>query len=59
MNDNILMNENNNYPKEKGLSINTKAPEFSTTDVDGKKIVLKEILQNYNGLLIDFFRGAW
>lgn len=53
------MSENNRYPSDKGLSIGTQAPEFSTTDVDGNKMVLKNILENHNGLLIDFFRGAW
>lgn len=43
----------------RGLSAGELAPKISTTDINGEKIDSKEILQNYNGLIIDFFRGAW
>jgi hypothetical protein len=43
----------------RGLSVGELAPVISTTDINGEKIDSEEILQNYDGLLIDFFRGAW
>jgi len=53
------MSDQNNYAGDKGLSIGEEAPQFSISDVDGNKIDLSEILQNYRGLFIDFFRGVW
>jgi peroxiredoxin len=44
---------------EKGLKTGSKAPMIDTVDIDGKKINLADFLQEYRGLLIDFFRGAW
>ena len=44
---------------EKGLSIGTKAPMFETVDIDKNEISLKNLLDNYKGVLIDFFRGNW
>jgi hypothetical protein len=44
---------------EKGLSIGVKAPMIDTVDIHGNKINLTNVLQEYRGLLIDFFRGAW
>jgi peroxiredoxin len=53
------MSKQNNYADDKGLSIGEEAPQFSITDIDGNQLDLSEILQNYRGLLIDFFRGVW
>jgi peroxiredoxin len=53
------MNEDSSYARNKGLSVGETAPPFSTRDVYGNKINLDEILRTHNGLLIDFFRGAW
>ena len=44
---------------EKGLMTGSKAPMIDTLDIYGKIINLTDILRNYRGLLIDFFRGAW
>jgi len=32
---------------------------IDTVDIYGKTINLTDILRNFRGLLIDFFRGAW
>lgn len=53
------MSKSSNYADGKGLSVGETAPDFSTKDVDGNEIELKNILENNDGLLIDFFRGAW
>lgn len=44
---------------EKGLKTGTKAPMIDTVDIYGEKINLTDILQEFRGLVIDFFRGAW
>ena len=44
---------------EKGLKTGSKAPMIDSVDIHGEKINLTGILQEYRGLLIDFFRGAW
>ncbi|MHA2005866.1 MAG: hypothetical protein ACXABO_00015 [Promethearchaeota archaeon] len=41
------------------LLIGTKVPIIDTVDVFGNKINLVELLENHNGLLLDFHRGAW
>jgi peroxiredoxin len=46
-------------PRPKGLSIGSKAPLFDTVDVYENTISLAELLKNYNGVMIDFFRGNW
>ncbi|MHA2430850.1 MAG: hypothetical protein ACXACC_07440 [Promethearchaeota archaeon] len=46
-------------PRPKGLPIGTIAPLFETTDIYGNQISLLELLTNYTGVLIDFFRGNW
>ncbi len=44
---------------EKGLLVGSQAPMIDTVDIYGKIINLTDVLRNYRGLLIDFFRGAW
>jgi len=44
---------------EKGLKTGIMAPMIDTFDIHGEKINLTDVLQEYRGLLIDFFRGAW
>ncbi|MBY9016811.1 MAG: hypothetical protein KGD68_14065 [Candidatus Lokiarchaeota archaeon] len=44
---------------EKGLMTGSKAPMIDTVDIHEKEINLTDVLQDYRGLLIDFFRGAW
>ncbi|MBD3340612.1 MAG: hypothetical protein GF353_16005 [Candidatus Lokiarchaeota archaeon] len=43
----------------KGISVGSKAPIFDTEDIDNKKINLRNLLEQYSGVLLDFFRGAW
>lgn len=45
--------------RPKGLRTGTLAPQFDIKDIDGKTVNLKNLLNNYNGVLIDFFRGNW
>jgi peroxiredoxin len=49
----------NNNNKKNGLNIGDKAPTFETVDVNDNEINLKNLLDNYEGVLIDFFRGNW
>jgi peroxiredoxin len=46
-------------PRPLGLSVGAKAPEFNTVDIYGNKISLTKFLEDYDGILIDFFRGNW
>ena len=45
--------------RPKGLSIGSKAPLFNLNDIDGNNINLSQLLNQYKGVLIDFFRGNW
>ncbi|MBD3215553.1 MAG: hypothetical protein GF311_23285 [Candidatus Lokiarchaeota archaeon] len=54
------MSENKDlYAENRGLEVGIKAPQIKTKDIDGEIINLKMLLQENNGVLIDFFRGAW
>ncbi len=44
---------------EKGLLIGDKAPIIETNDIYDKAVNSKEILKEYDYILIDFYRGAW
>jgi hypothetical protein len=46
-------------PRPNGLPMNASAPLFNTKDIDGNRVSLEELLEIYNGILIDFFRGNW
>lgn len=42
-----------------GLSVGNKAPIINTEDIYGNKINLSKLLETYDGVMIDFFRGNW
>lgn len=46
-------------PRPKGISIDIKAPQINTVDLYDNPISLNDLLVEYNGVLIDFFRGNW
>ena len=46
-------------PRPKGLPIHSKAPLINTVDIYDKSINLNDLLKNFNGVLLDFFRGNW
>jgi hypothetical protein len=46
-------------PRPSGLSVGSKAPMIDTQDIYGNSINLDSILEKYDGVLIDFFRGNW
>jgi hypothetical protein len=46
-------------PRPKGIDINKNAPSINTVDIYDNPINLSKILDEYNGVLIDFFRGNW
>lgn len=50
---------NEEPPRPNGLPNGSNAPFIDTKDIDGKTINLKKLLEEYNGVLIDFFRGNW
>jgi len=53
------MSSNDVKKSKKGLKIGTMAPIIDTTDIYGNKIKSREILNDSQGFLIDFFRGAF
>jgi len=44
-------------PRPSGLPENSEAPKFDTNDIYGNEMNLEKLLEEYNGVLIDFFRG--
>jgi peroxiredoxin len=46
-------------PRPSGLSVGSKAPMIDTQDIYGKSINLNKLLEEYDGVLLDFFRGNW
>ncbi|MFX0080821.1 MAG: hypothetical protein ACFE94_03615 [Candidatus Hodarchaeota archaeon] len=46
-------------PRPKGIDTNIEAPQIDTVDIYENKINLSELLKEYDGVLIDFFRGNW
>ena len=46
-------------PRPKGIDANIKAPQIDTVDIYENQINLSELLKDYEGVLIDFFRGNW
>ena len=50
---------NEEPPRPDGLPMNSTAPIFDTKDVYGNKMNLESLLEKYNGVMIDFFRGNW
>jgi len=46
-------------PRPKGLQTGSLAPLFNIKGIDGKTLNLKNLVDNYNGVMIDFFRGNW
>jgi hypothetical protein len=46
-------------PRPSGLSAGSIAPLFEAVDVYGKNMDLIKLLETFNGVLIDFFRGNW
>lgn len=56
----ILMDiKNETTERPRGLGLHIKAPMIDTFDIYGNPINLKNLLKEYNGILIDFFRGTW
>ncbi len=53
------MTEEHISNEKKGLSLGVNAPIIETRDIYNSDINLTNLLQKYNGILIDFFRGAW
>lgn len=46
-------------PRPKGIELQVKAPIIDTVDIHDNKFNLIEALKEYDGVLIDFFRGNW
>ncbi|MHA2006999.1 MAG: hypothetical protein ACXABO_05380 [Promethearchaeota archaeon] len=46
-------------PRPNGIETNIKAPQIDTIDIYGNPINLNNLLGEYDGVLIDFFRGNW
>jgi len=50
---------NEEPPRPSGLPESSIAPTFDTKDIYGKEMNLENLLGEYDGVLIDFFRGNW
>ena len=50
---------NEELPRPIGIAISIKAPLINTVDIYGNHINLNDLLKDFNGVLIDFFRGNW
>ena len=50
---------NEEPPRPSGLPENSIAPTFNTKDIYGKEMNLVNLIEEYDGVLIDFFRGNW
>ena len=46
-------------PRPKGINVNSRAPPINTVDIYDNPINISNLLKEYNGVLIDFFRGNW
>ncbi len=46
-------------PRPSGLTEGLIAPTFDTKDIYGKEMNLENLLKEYDGVMIDFFRGNW
>jgi len=56
----FIMDINNiEPPRPAGIQINSKAPMINTVDIYENPININDLLQIYDGVLIDFFRGNW
>ncbi len=53
-----MTEEHISNPK-KGLSLGTKAPLIDKKDISDNEANILAMCKTYNGVLIDFFRGAW
>lgn len=54
----IIMNDEE-PPRPYGIDINITAPQIDTKDIYNNPVNLYELLKNFDGVLIDFFRGNW
>ena len=45
--------------RPRGLGLHVKAPMINTIDIYGNTINLTNLLKEYNGIIVDFFRGTW
>jgi len=46
-------------PRPKGINTNIEAPQIDTVDIYDNPVNLSKLLNEFNGVLIDFFRGNW
>jgi hypothetical protein len=54
-----MMTEAHISTPNKGLTIGSKAPIIETKDVFDNDIKLADLLEKYNGVMIEFWRGTW
>ena len=46
-------------PRPSGLSVGSIAPLIDTQDIYGNTINLNDLLLEFKGIFLDFFRGSW
>jgi peroxiredoxin len=42
-----------------GIPVGHEAPDIHGEDIEGRKLKLKDVLKEYNGVLLFIFRGTW
>ena len=50
---------NEELPRPAGIDTKINAPQIDTVDIYDNHINLNDLLKDFNGVLIDFFRGNW
>ena len=55
----LMMTESHIVDKDKGLTIGSKAPIIDMKDVFDNDIKLDDLLEKYDGVMIEFWRGNW
>ena len=43
----------------RGLQVGDNAPLFEISDIEKKTVNLEKLLQDYQAVMLDFFRGSW
>ena len=55
----LMMTETHISTPNKGLTIGSKAPIIDMKDVFDNDIKLDDLLEKYDGVMIEFWRGNW
>ena len=54
-----MENNSEDTLRPRGLGLHSTATMINTVDIYNNPVNLKVLLETYNAVLIDFFRGTW